>query len=82
MKVYVYVEAYTPNEEYADIVQTKVFAELKEACAFLKKNVDMYRNHVEDGERWQTTYEDETYCHMIYDDNKDEVVMEVEEHEI
>lgn len=82
MKVYVYVEAYTPYEEYADIVQTKVFADRKEAREYLKKNVDSYRNHPEDGSFWNPTLEEDDYCHMIYDGNKDEVVMEVEEHEI
>lgn len=82
MKVFVYVEAYTPVDDYADIVQTKVFTNIHEACAFLKKTADVYRNYEEDAGKWFTTSENETHCHMIYDGDKDEVVMSVEMHEI
>lgn len=37
MKVYVFVEAYTPVEEYAYILQTKVFFHEDEAVDYLKK---------------------------------------------
>lgn len=82
MKVYVFVEAYTPTEEYAEIMETKVFTDKKEAVEHLHQRSQEYLNNPEDGDCWELTYEDSMCFHAIYDGNKDEVVMNITEHEI
>lgn len=82
MKVYVFVEAYTPEEEYADILQTKVFLREDEAKDCLKKQKQAYLDNAEDGERWKVTFDTNNYFHAIYDGNRDEVVMTIDVHEI
>lgn len=82
MKIYVFVEAYTPTEEYAEIVQTKVFTDKDAAVCHLYQRSQTYLEHPEDGEHWKLTYEDSMYFHAIYNGNQDEVVMEITCHEI
>lgn len=82
MTIYVFVEAYTPTEEYAEIMQTKVFTDKEDAIDHLYQRSKEYLNNPEDGVHWEVTYEDSMYFHAIYDGNKDEVVMTVSEHEI
>ena len=82
MKIYVFAEAYTPTEEYAEIMQTKVFTAKEDATEYLYQTSKKYLNHPEDGDHWKITYEDSMCFHAIYDGNKDEVVMTISEHEI
>lgn len=82
MKIYVYAEAYTPTEDYAEIMETRVFTDKKDAVDHLYYRSEGYKNHPEDGEKWHLTYEDSYYCHMIYNKTEDEVVMTITEHEI
>lgn len=82
MKVYVFVEAYTPEEEYADILQTKVFLHEDEAVDFLKKQKQAYLDNAEDGERWKVTFDTKYHFHAIYDCSREEVVMRIDANEV
>lgn len=82
MKVYVFTRAYAPCDEYLDITDVEVFTSIEDAKARLKRERDMHLNDPEDGEHWQITWDEPTYCHLIYDGNEEESLMTIEERDI
>lgn len=82
MTVYVYAEAYKNEMEYMQIIETKVFTSLLDARNYLESQVNRYLEDFEEGYLWDVVYKDSDNANLIYDENKDESVMRIEEHEI
>lgn len=80
IKFYVFVEAYATSFDYTDVAETKVFRDKHEAIKYMKCR----RNEIlkiNSDYKWDIVIDTDTYI-CIVDDNYDEYVLTIREHEL